>query len=225
MFLFNSEGKLLLQQRAASKVTFPNVWTNTCCSHPLYGYSPCEVDTVENIASGDVPGAKAAAIRKLKQELGIEAADIPMSKFKFLTRLHYWAADVVTHGRESPWGEHEIDYILFIQADVKCNPNPDEVSGIKYVTLEELRYQMEPSTGLLWSPWFRIIAENFLPHWWKDLTVTIQSDQFVNTSCIHRFDPSEEHMGGGGHAGPWLGKVRTVIRWVGEFVGSRCDWS
>lgn len=42
-----------------------------------------------------------------------------MSKFKFLTRLHYWAADVVTHGPESEWGEHEIDYILFIQGKIQ----------------------------------------------------------------------------------------------------------
>ena len=37
VFLFSPDGKLLLQQRAASKVTFPAVWTNTCCSHPLAG--------------------------------------------------------------------------------------------------------------------------------------------------------------------------------------------
>lgn len=35
VFLFNSEGKLLLQQRSATKITFPLYWTNTCCSHPL----------------------------------------------------------------------------------------------------------------------------------------------------------------------------------------------
>jgi isopentenyldiphosphate isomerase len=58
---------------------------------------------------------KRAAVRKLLHELGIPASDVPLAKFKFLTRLHYWAADTVTHGPQSPWGEHEIDYILFIQ--------------------------------------------------------------------------------------------------------------
>ena len=206
VFLFNSEGKLLLQQRAKSKVTFPRVWTNTCCSHPLYGYSPCEVDDVNAIASGTVNGAKNAAVRKLKQELGIENIDI--KKFKFLTRLHYWAADVVTHGKDSPWGEHEVDYILFMQADVTCDPNPDEVMDIKYVTLQELRDQMNPSNGLLWSPWFRIIAENFLPYWWNDLSETLTTNKYVDVKTIHRFDPTEEHMGGGGNAGAWLGKSK-----------------
>jgi len=36
VFLFNSKGELLLQQRAQEKITFPLYWTNTCCSHPLY---------------------------------------------------------------------------------------------------------------------------------------------------------------------------------------------
>jgi len=54
VFLFNSENKLLLQQRAASKITFPGVWTNTCCSHPLFGQEPSEVDGPEAVASGSV---------------------------------------------------------------------------------------------------------------------------------------------------------------------------
>ena len=35
VFLFNSNNELLLQQRAAEKITFPLYWTNTVCSHPL----------------------------------------------------------------------------------------------------------------------------------------------------------------------------------------------
>jgi isopentenyl-diphosphate delta-isomerase type 1 len=57
VFLFDSQGRLLLQQRAASKITFPSVWTNSCCSHPLFGYEPSEVDTPATLATGDVPGA------------------------------------------------------------------------------------------------------------------------------------------------------------------------
>jgi farnesyl-diphosphate farnesyltransferase len=206
VFLFNSEGKLLLQQRAPTKVTFPNVWTNTCCSHPLSGYEPKELDSEDEIRNGTVTGAKAAAIRKLFQELGIPAPQVPITKFKFLTRLHYWAADVVTHGSQSPWGEHEIDYILFIQQDVDLNPNPDEVSGTQYVTLSELQNLMKPETGLLWSPWFRIIVENFLPYWWHNLQETLTTDKFVDVKSIHRFDPTTEHMGGAGNAGAWLGQ-------------------
>jgi len=52
IFLFNEEGKLLLQQRASDKITFPDVWTNTCCSHPLSGYTPDEIDSPAAIADG-----------------------------------------------------------------------------------------------------------------------------------------------------------------------------
>ena len=156
VFLFNSDGKLLLQQRAGDKITFPKVWTNTCCSHPLHGYQPDEVDSDESIAAGTVEGVKAAAVRKLEHELGIKSPKVQIKKFKFLTRLHYWAADVVTHGKKSPWGEHEIDYILFIQADgLKMKPNPEEVMNTKYVSMDELKEMMESNSGLLWSPWFR----------------------------------------------------------------------
>ncbi len=115
VFLFNDEGKLLLQQRAKSKVTFPSVWTNTCCSHPLYGQQPDEVDLPAAVADGTTPGVKAAAVRKLEHELGIAPEQVPMQGFRFLTRLHYCAADTHTWGPQAEWGEHEVDYILFIR--------------------------------------------------------------------------------------------------------------
>lgn len=205
VFLFNKEGKLLLQQRASDKITFPDVWTNTCCSHPLTGFTPTEVDTPLDVALGRVPGVKRAAVRKLKHELGVEEGTVPVESFKFLTRLHYWAADVVTHGKQSPWGEHEIDYILFARVDgLDFTPNPEEVRDTKWVTLQELRDMMKPESGLLWSPWFRIIVERFLPAWWADLDETLGTDRHVDVRRIHRFDPTTEHMGGGGDAGPWL---------------------
>lgn len=95
-FLFNSEGELLLQQRASEKITFPDLWTNTCCSHPLSvpGEMGSDLDS-------SVMGAKRAAIRKLDQELGIKAAQVPIEDFHYLTRIHYKAP---SNGK---WGEHE----------------------------------------------------------------------------------------------------------------------
>ena len=205
VFLFDSEGRLLLQQRASNKITFPDVWTNTCCSHPLHGTTPNEVDTDDDISKGSVPGVKSAAIRKLKHELGIDSPSLTTNEFKYLTRLHYWAADVITHGPQSSWGEHEIDYILFAQVNVPLTPNPAEVRDTRYVTLPELQAMMSPTSGLLWSPWFRIIADKFLPQWWADLNQTLHSDRHVDLSTIHRFDPTSEHMGGAGGAFEWLG--------------------
>ena len=73
VLLFDSAGRLLLQKRASHKITFPNVWANTCCSHPLY--SDEERDETNAI------GVKNAAIRKLQQELGIDPNEVPIEKF------------------------------------------------------------------------------------------------------------------------------------------------
>uniref|UniRef100_A0A7S0CWE4 isopentenyl-diphosphate Delta-isomerase n=1 Tax=Amorphochlora amoebiformis TaxID=1561963 RepID=A0A7S0CWE4_9EUKA len=219
VFLFDHEGKLLLQRRSDDKVTFRAVWTNTCCSHPLHGYNPTEVDTPDDVKSGSVMGVKRAAIRKLDQELGINPNKIDISRFKFLTRLHYWAADVVTHGPTSPWGEHEIDYILFYQLKegekIEMEPNPEEVDDVKWVTREQLLKQIDDfslkeknGSTLIWSPWFRIIVKRFLaPKWWKDLKRTLNTNDFVDGK-IHRFDCSEEHFGGAGCAGAWLSLLK-----------------
>ncbi|KAK3244026.1 hypothetical protein CYMTET_46346 [Cymbomonas tetramitiformis] len=185
VFLFNEEGKLLLQQRASDKITFPDVWTNTCCSHPLYGYSPTEIDTPEDLANLTLFGVKRAAVRKLDQELGIKKDDIPIENFKYLTRLHYCAKDEVTYGPDAEWGEHEVDYILFIKAKVSMTPNPEEVRDTKYVTAEELKEMMHVDSGLKWSPWFRIIAEKFLYEWWESLETALTTDKFVDNTTIH----------------------------------------
>lgn len=184
VFLFDSSGRLLLQQRAHKKISFPLVWTNTCCSHPLSGQQLDEIDGPESIRRGEAPGAARAAVRKLQHELGIDPVQLPLDKFRFLTRLHYAAGDD-TEPEPGQWGEHEMDYVLFAQADVDIKPNPEEVEAVKYVDLEELQSMMHPSSGLMWSPWFRILARDFLPIWWSDLDSAIRTDRFCDGS-IHR---------------------------------------
>src|SRR3989338_6629550 len=54
IYLTNSEGKLLLQKRSATKDVFPNLWTQSVGGH---------VDAGESYET--------AALRELKEELGI----------------------------------------------------------------------------------------------------------------------------------------------------------
>lgn len=96
VFLFNDKNELLLQQRASEKITFPDMWTNTCCSHPL------NVSTETGVTLEEaVRGVKNAARRKLEHELGIKPEQVPFEDFKFLTRIHYKAPS------DGKWGEHE----------------------------------------------------------------------------------------------------------------------
>ena len=130
----------------------------------------------------------------------------------------------------SPWGEHEIDYILFVAVPSKdeltLKPNCDEVDDVRWVTQSKL-LEMFDDTTLLFSPWFRIIANRWLigrtdnnigeenkntmeergEGWWDDLDQTLTTNYFCDYSTIHRFDPPMEHMGGAGDAVPMFGSV------------------
>jgi len=164
VFLFSADGtKLLLQQRATEKITFPDAWTNTCCSHPL--------NTPDELVEKDNLGVRTAAQRKLFHELGIEAKDVPLDDFHFLTRIHYLAPS------DETWGEHEIDYILFMRPQhkelVDINPSPNEVRDVKWVTQEELRVLLEQGvtkdSGIIVTPWFKLICDNFFFNWWDTM--------------------------------------------------------
>jgi len=166
--------------------------------------TPSEVDSPEDCANGSVNGVKNAAIRKLQHELGVPPEECP--EMKFLTRLHYWAADTVTHGPSSPWGEHEIDYVLFMtvrsKSAITIAPNPEEIDAVKWVNSEELEAMLKDKTNLF-SPWFRLIYYKWLKDtWWKDLNLTMKTDACQDYDTIHEFDPPVEHFGGAGNAGP-----------------------
>lgn len=155
VFLFNSKGELLLQQRSANKITFPSYYTNTCCSHPL-AEIPGETEEHEAL------GVRRAARRRLSYELGIPSSQVQPSDFLYLTRIHYHAAN-------GYWGEHEIDYVLFMQKDdVTLNPNPDEISELQWVPRSGID-QFVNSLDAPLTPWFELILKHKLPLWWDNL--------------------------------------------------------
>ena len=156
VLLFDKQNRLLIQKRASDKVTFPGVWANTCCSHPLYSNSERETK--------DAMGVKRAAVRKLNQELGITEDQLVIDDFHLITKMIY-------SSRMNPdWIEREIDHILMIQADVDVEINQNEVSEIKWVTQEELHEMLVSDVqgdGEI-APWFRCIASRLMNNdWWQ----------------------------------------------------------
>jgi isopentenyl-diphosphate Delta-isomerase len=67
-YLFNQDGQFLLTRRAESKRTFPGVWTNTCCGHPMPGEP--------------MPGS---VLRRLRTELRIGPArlELVLPRFRY----------------------------------------------------------------------------------------------------------------------------------------------
>ncbi|XP_040922325.1 isopentenyl-diphosphate Delta-isomerase 1 [Toxotes jaculatrix] len=171
VFIFNSEEKLLLQQRSDAKITFPGCFTNTCCSHPLH--------TDSELEERDAIGVRRAAQRRLEAELGIPTEQVTPDEMTYLTRIHYKAQS------DGVWGEHEIDYILFMQKDVDLSPDPNEIKSHCYVSKEELKEMLEKAKRkeLEITPWFSLIADTFLFKWWDNLQ---NLKQFMDHNNIHR---------------------------------------
>ncbi len=107
LFMFNSRGQLLLQQRAKSKKTWPGVWSNSVCGHPL----PDESFT-------------AAIKRRAYYELGlpISESSIEMIVPDYTYRYEY--KGVV---------EHEFCPVFVVQTDAKPKANADEVAATRWV--------------------------------------------------------------------------------------------
>lgn len=154
VLLFDGEGRMLLQRRALDKITFPGIWANSCCSHPLH--TPAELIEVDD------EGVKHAAIRKLEQELGIPAEEIPIEKFTQVGRFLYKAR------MNADWVEHELDHVVMIQADVTLQPNPNEIHETAWVGEDEFEKWCEETRarGEEIAPWFESICQLYLTRCW-----------------------------------------------------------
>lgn len=134
VFLFNDKGEMMLQKRASGKYHSPNQWTNAVCSHPREGES-----------------YKDGAIRRLKEELGIETE--LTEKFHFI-----YKADV----GQNLW-EHELDYVFTGVFDGQVDLNTDEVSEIRYISMLDLDAEMKEAPQNF-TEWFKIILAEYKHH-------------------------------------------------------------
>lgn len=150
VLIFDSEGRLLVQQRSSDKITFPAVWANSCCSHPL---------DIDGENSDPIEGVKEAARRKLDQELGIPRTITDDWKFHHIGRFEYkcrWDSD---------WVEHEIDHVLIVEADCEVDFNRNEIQSVDWLDNDSLIRMMERKgrwKSQLIAPWFEAIFNNFL---------------------------------------------------------------
>src|SRR6185503_16709121 len=88
IFVFNSRGEVLMQQRAPGKYHSAGLWTNACCSHPRPGEKTEE-----------------AARRRLREELGFETALTEI--FDFIYRAEF----------VNGLAEHEYDHVYVGEYD------------------------------------------------------------------------------------------------------------
>ncbi|SFM73424.1 isopentenyl-diphosphate delta-isomerase [Algoriella xinjiangensis] len=134
VFVFNSNGELMIQQRAASKYHSPTLWTNTCCSHPR------DNETYDQ-----------AAHRRLKEEMGFDC-DLEF-KFSFIYKAHL----------DNNLTEHELDHVFIGTYNDEPKLNPEEVMAYRWVDLMDLKKDIEKNPQN-YTAWFKIIFEHYVSY-------------------------------------------------------------
>jgi len=127
IFIFNDQNELLLQQRAGKKYHSPLQWTNTCCTHPRQDEKPED-----------------AASRRLEEEMNMKCELIYQYSFIYKAALGKGLT------------EHELDHVFFGRSNMQPVPNPLEVAGWKYLSLEniELEINERPEN---YTAWFKLM--------------------------------------------------------------------
>ncbi len=129
ILIFDKEGRMLLQKRASDKYHCGGLWTNACCSHPRKG---------EDL--------KDAIHRRLVEEMGFDT-DLK-EEFTIAYKAEF----------ENGLTEHEIDHVFIGEYDGEPKSNPEEVEDYKWVTIDELKKDIEKNPKK-YTPWFRLIVD------------------------------------------------------------------
>ena len=129
VFIFNTKGEWLLQQRAVSKYHSGGLWTNSCCSHPL----PQET-TID------------AANRRLFQEMGLHCTLKELFSFSYKEAL------------DNELTEHELDHVFIGITDVLPVINTSEVEKFKYSSYNDLSLDIIKNPSH-YTVWFKKIFE------------------------------------------------------------------
>jgi isopentenyl-diphosphate Delta-isomerase len=129
VFIFNSNGEWLLQRRAFTKYHSSGLWTNTCCTHPLPGETNID-----------------AAIRRLKQEMGMQCSIMELFSFTYKEAL------------DNELTEYEFDHVFIGITDSIPKINPNEVTEFKYIKYNELFLDIKTNPNH-YTVWFKKIIE------------------------------------------------------------------
>lgn len=126
VFLFDSNGRVLLQQRSADKPLWPLYWSNSCCSHPR------EQEEVED-----------AVHRRVAEELALDCD--PVFLYKFQYHAHYGDAG----------SEHELCWVYAGGCRGEVSAHPEEIAALRWVNPDELTAEIAADPGRF-SPWMKM---------------------------------------------------------------------
>ncbi len=125
IFIFNERKQLLIQTRSSEKALWPLYWSNSVCSHPRIGESYEE-----------------AAVRRLKEELGLETELQLLFKFQYQAQY------------EDIGSENEMCSVYLGKANGIVKPNRNEIAEWKYIDSGKLDEDMIAHPQL-YTPWFK----------------------------------------------------------------------
>jgi isopentenyl-diphosphate delta-isomerase len=131
VFIFNSRGEMLLQQRAAGKYHSALLWTNTSCSHPRPNESPAN-----------------AATRRLQEEMGMTCDLTEAFSFVYRAELDH---DLI---------EHEFDHVFVGTCDDMPAPDSSEVASYRYITRQSLINEIAANPGHF-TEWFKMCINDW----------------------------------------------------------------